>query len=316
MLTDSFVAANMNYPWPGIQTPENHRNTQPIGFESKWRHSGLNAHAAPDEIVVTRWADDHNKFRSENATVPSTTYIISIALKSTRLKLTRDRKTIFDGDMPAGALHISPPASRLCAEFFAPYDFLHFHVPSESFPVGGAAEHFQIVADGRELIVMRDAFAEQLGKALTEPSKATDLDFARCIGRTLVMHVVRLRPPQSRVAALPKWRLRRVEEYVRAHLDNTISLTDLANVAGLSRMHFAAQFRAATGYRPHEFLLQQRVQQAKLLMCNSEMPLTEIALATGFRTQAHFSTVFKRLTDETPARWRDARKNESALMQR
>lgn len=316
MLTDSFFAANMNYPWACIQTPENYRNTQPIGFESKWRHSGLDADAPSDEIVVTRWADDHNTFRSEDATVPSSTYIISIALKSTRLKLTRDRQTIFDGDMSAGALHISPPSSRLCAEFFAPYDFLHFHVPSDSFSAESTAEPPQIVADGRELIVMRDAFAEQLGKALTEQSRAADPDFARCIGRTLVMHVVRLRQWQSKVAALPKWRLRRVEEYVQANLENTISLPDLAKVAGLSRMHFAAQFRAATGYRPHEFLLQQRIQQAKQVMCNSEMPLTEIALATGFRTQAHFSTVFKRLTDETPARWREARKSGSALMER
>ena len=314
MLTDRFVAGNMSYPWPGAEVPESVRNTQSIGFETKWRHFTGYDDIPLGEIVVTRWADDRNTFRLEEATVPSTTYIISIALKSTRLKLTRDSQTIFEGDMPAGALHISPPSSRLRAEFFAPYDFLHFRVPSDSFSADTSNEYPHVIADGRELIVMRDPFAEQLGKALTEQSNVADLDFARCIGQTLVMHVARLRLPQTKVAALPKWRLKRVEEYVQSNLDNSISLSDLAKVAGLSRMHFAAQFRAATGYRPHEFLLHQRIRHAKQVMSNSGMPLAEVALATGFRTQAHFSTVFKRLTDETPARWRDARKSEGSLM--
>jgi AraC-like DNA-binding protein len=114
------------------------------------------------------------------------------------------------------------------------------------------------------------------------------------------------------VNALPKWRLRRVEEHVKAHFDHCISLSDLARVAGLSRMHFAAQFRAATGYRPREYLLHQRIEHAKSLLSDSEMPLAEIALAVGFCTQAHFSTVFKRIAGETPARWRCASKNESS----
>ncbi len=119
-------------------------------------------------------------------------------------------------------------------------------------------------------------------------------------------------PPQvrPRVNALPKWRLRRVEQYVADHFDRCISLSELANVAGLSRMHFAAQFRAATGYRPREYLLQHRIEQAKTLLATTERPLAEIALAVGFSTQAHFSTVFKRISAQSPARWRLASKGE------
>jgi AraC family transcriptional regulator len=77
-------------------------------------------------------------------------------------------------------------------------------------------------------------------------------------------------------------------------------------------MHFAAQFRAATGYRPREYLLHQRIERAKSLLSNSETVLAEVALTVGFCTQAHFSTVFKRITGETPARWRCASRNASA----
>jgi hypothetical protein len=48
-----------------------------------------------------------------------------------------------------------------------------------------------------------------------------------------------------------------------------------------SRMHFAAQFRAATGYRQREYLLHQRIEHAKSLLSKSEKPLAEVALAVG-----------------------------------
>ena len=129
------------------------------------------------------------------------------------------------------------------------------------------------------------------------------------IARELVMHLRRAELPRAKVNALPKWRLRRVEQHIAAHFERGISLSELAGVAGLSRMHFAAQFRAATGYRPREYLLNHRIEQARSLLTTSDRPLAEIALAVGFSTQAHFSTVFKRISGETPARWRAASKN-------
>jgi AraC-like DNA-binding protein len=108
------------------------------------------------------------------------------------------------------------------------------------------------------------------------------------------------------VRALQKWRLKRVFEYVDVHLSNKITLLELAAVAGLSRMHFASQFRMATGLRPHEFVLRRRVRRAEELLRNSRMAIVEIALTVGFRTQAHFTTVFKRFSGCTPRQWRAA----------
>ena len=110
------------------------------------------------------------------------------------------------------------------------------------------------------------------------------------------------RTRQSR--ALQTWRLKRVVEYVDHHLSARISLSDMASVAGLSRMHFASQFRAATGLRPHEFLLRRRIRQAAESLRNAALPITEIALGVGFQTQAHFTTVFKSILGCTPHQWR------------
>ena len=111
---------------------------------------------------------------------------------------------------------------------------------------------------------------------------------------------------ERQMRALQKWRLKRVVEYVDHHLSGKITLLDLAAVAGLSRMHFASQFRAATGFRPHEYLLRRRIQRAEELLRQSTLTLVEIALTVGFQTQAHFTTVFKRFVGDTPYQWRNA----------
>jgi transcriptional regulator GlxA family with amidase domain len=105
---------------------------------------------------------------------------------------------------------------------------------------------------------------------------------------------------------LQKWRLKRVVEFVDANLSNRVSLLDLAAVAGLSRMHFASQFRVATGLRPHEFVLRRRIRRSKELLRTSPMAIVEIAFAVGFQTQAHFTTVFKRFAGHSPRQWRMA----------
>jgi AraC-like DNA-binding protein len=107
------------------------------------------------------------------------------------------------------------------------------------------------------------------------------------------------------IPGLQKWRLRRVVEYIEAHLSEKVTLRDLAAVAGLSRMHFASRFRTATGLRPHEYLLTQRIGRADALLRHSTMTIVEIALTVGFQTQAHFTTVFKRFVGYTPRQWRN-----------
>lgn len=113
---------------------------------------------------------------------------------------------------------------------------------------------------------------------------------------------------QAASPGLSKWRLKLVTSYVAEHLGEKVTLADMAAAARLSRMHFAALFVRATGLRPHDYLLRQRVAVAAELLRSTERPIIEIALSVGFQTQAHLTTVFKRVTGSTPARWRDERR--------
>jgi len=312
MFTDLQAAGAWSPSHPTRHEVDAPREARALPCERRWRQPGQMAGIAED-ITMSRWICTQAGIRQDEATTPADRYFLAIALKTTRLKLSRGRHIIYDGIMPAGTLYVGAPSQQLSARFCAPYDFLHFH-PSASIYFPSARPGMDFAASERlnDLILLRDPFAEQLAKALTEHGQLADREFARCIGRTLAMHVARHERPHTKVNALAKWRLRRVEDYVGTHFERCISLSQLAKVAGLSRMHFAAQFRVATGYRPREYLLHERVERAKSLLSGSDTPLAEVALAVGFCTQAHFSTVFKRMTGDTPARWRSAMRNASA----
>ncbi|WP_454620295.1 helix-turn-helix domain-containing protein [Bradyrhizobium cenepequi] len=114
----------------------------------------------------------------------------------------------------------------------------------------------------------------------------------------------------NRDAGLSKWRLKRVVEYVAEHLDEKVTLADMAAAARLSRMHFAALFFRATGLTPHQYLLKQRVSAAQEMLRTTDKSIVDIALSVGFSTQAHFTTVFKRIVGQTPLKWREGRPAE------
>src|SRR5258707_6540138 len=110
--------------------------------------------------------------------------------------------------------------------------------------------------------------------------------------------------PPSAVSALPKWRMIRVLRYIEMNIGESITLANLAATVGLSRMYFAKQFRASTGIRPHDFVLRKRIERAQELLAVTSDTLVDVALSVGFQTQAHFTTVFKRITATTPYQWR------------
>jgi len=98
--------------------------------------------------------------------------------------------------------------------------------------------------------------------------------------------------------------LRRCIEFMEAHLEGDLRLSDLAREAGVSTSHFLRSFRQSTGKTPHQFLLHQRVERAKILMRDHYTSLTEVALASGFADQHHLARVFRRITRVTPSSYR------------
>jgi AraC family transcriptional regulator len=101
-------------------------------------------------------------------------------------------------------------------------------------------------------------------------------------------------------------RLRRVRDYVEAHLDDDLSLTVLAGIACLSPYHFSRSFKAAAGVGPQRYVIQRRLERAKTLLRRTNQPLAWIAQEAGFADQSHLTAIFRRETGVTPGRFRAA----------
>jgi AraC family transcriptional regulator len=108
---------------------------------------------------------------------------------------------------------------------------------------------------------------------------------------------------------LAPWQLRRVVEYLDAHLPERVDLAHLAALAGLSQSHFSRAFKASTGMAPYRWQLDARIRRAQALLIDSRASLNEVAEATGFADAVHFGRTFRKLTGATPAAWRRDRKN-------
>lgn len=98
----------------------------------------------------------------------------------------------------------------------------------------------------------------------------------------------------------------RVLAFIRANLDRTISVDDLAREAGISPSHFGRLFKDTVGETPMQYVLAYRIEQAIGMMKDPKRQLGDIALACGFADQAHFSRSFKQVTGQTPRQYRSA----------
>ncbi len=242
--------------------------------------------------------------------------VLGITLRPMDITLFAANKLIYSGHMPQGMIRVNEPGQPMRAIYRGGYDTLHLYIPKSVI-----SECLEAGYDGTAAPVLPlaphlptpDPVIERLGYALL---RADDFGsaFGQCYADSLGLAIVArllgrnvagsLSGSSSPVTGLPRWRLKRAVDYIEAHLAEPIGLADVAASTGLTRMHFAAQFRAATGLRPHEYLLRRRVERAQQLLTATRLPLVEVALDVGFKTQAHFTTVFARIVGETPNAWR------------
>jgi AraC family transcriptional regulator len=119
-------------------------------------------------------------------------------------------------------------------------------------------------------------------------------------------HAVRHRPVQMYKGGLGSARLRRIKELVHVKMEDDLSLDEMAQSVGLSTAHFARMFRKSTGETPHQFVLRQRIERAKGMLCAPDARVLDVAVACGFKTQQHFAQVFRDVCRVSPTEYRQA----------
>jgi AraC-like DNA-binding protein len=113
--------------------------------------------------------------------------------------------------------------------------------------------------------------------------------------------------------ALAGWQVQRVKAHIDAHLEETLHIRELAEVAQRSSGYFCRAFKRTVGRTPHAYILDRRLDRASELMLTSDVALSEIALTCGFSDQAHLCKAFRARYGQSPAAWRRERRDLSHL---
>lgn len=154
----------------------------------------------------------------------------------------------------------------------------------------------------------RDAVAVGAASLLIEHLRQPAVDRLYAEGLILATAARALRlaagVPDASSTRRANGRLRRVFEYIRANLGTSLAMADLATVAGMSPWQFARAFKAEKGQSPHQYVLERRIDHARELLAFHDMPLAQVAAASGFASQSHMTDVFRARLGVTPGRYR------------
>jgi AraC family transcriptional regulator len=146
-------------------------------------------------------------------------------------------------------------------------------------------------------------------KAQVENPGPMHRQYAEALSIVLAHELVRIngdavfRAPVSR-GGLACWQQKRLADYIEEHVADDIPLAALAELARLSPYHFSRSFKQSFGMPPQRYHAHRRIERAKQLLANRELSVTAIALDVGFGDTTTFSAAFRRLTGQTPSRYR------------
>lgn len=280
-----------------------------VVLEHQWRSLAV-GHDGQSPVVAGLWSDRSTCIKAAESVIPHDVYVLSIFMRPARIELQVDAQRVHVGTVAAGSFYLSYPGQKISNVFFGACECLSIYLCADfiSTTLGGGTLS---LSNGLLVGIKRDPVIEQLARTLLSTdaqcceSKCAERMSMPILNRLshLLKNEVQTQEKGRRIA-MPSWRVERVTAYIREHIAEAITLADMASAATLSPMHFAAQFKATTGYRPHDYLLICRIDKAKQLLSTSNAPLIDVAMDVGFRTQAHFSTVFKKITSLTPSGWR------------
>jgi AraC family transcriptional regulator len=112
----------------------------------------------------------------------------------------------------------------------------------------------------------------------------------------------------SRGGMAPR-KLRKAIEFINNNLDEEqpFAIPAVADEVQMSYSHFSRAFKQSMGVSPNVYMTEQRIERAKKLLSETDLRIADIALRTGFGSQSHFTSTFRKLVWTTPKAFRDTR---------
>ncbi|AKG20895.1 AraC family transcriptional regulator [Calothrix sp. 336/3] len=239
------------------------------------------------------------------------TIYLSLASRPVVLQHTQAGKT-YKGLYGKGDISISPVDVPFSCRWDADDRFLQICI-SATFMDSVAKEN--IDRDRLELIPQfrtRDSQIEAIGMMLLTELQQENMGsslYVESLTNLLAVHLLRQYTTfkvnlGTYTGGLPQNQMMQVLEYIDSSLHEDIKLADLAALLDMSQFHFSHLFKQSMGIAPYQYLLQQRIERAKLLLKQSDRSIIEIAFDCGFSSHSHLSKQFRQWTGMTPKAYR------------
>lgn len=146
-------------------------------------------------------------------------------------------------------------------------------------------------------------------QALDDPDDAQCRPYIEHLLQAIVAYLLRNHPVLKTEARggsgrLSQRQLRQVTELVEARVGNRMTLADVASHFDCSADHFGRLFKNTTGLTLYQFMIRCRIDRARYLLSETDMPIVTIAQECGFADQVHLTRAMRRNTGITPAAYR------------
>lgn len=153
-----------------------------------------------------------------------------------------------------------------------------------------------------------DPHLSYLGRALQAELWSGGLEgqlYVESLTQLLAVHLLRHYSNKAPMAVpcvgpLSQEQLRRARDYINDTLHEQCSLPDIAAAVAMSPYHFARGFKQATGLAPHQYVIGQRIERAKLLLLTSSLSAADVAVSVGFYDQSHMARHMQRYFGVSP----------------
>jgi AraC family transcriptional regulator len=134
--------------------------------------------------------------------------------------------------------------------------------------------------------------------------------YVESLRNLLAVHLLRNHTPgvtlPAAVAALEGLKLKQLKDYIEDHLADELAIATLAALIPMSQFHFARAFKTAVGESPHRYIMQRRIERAKMLLSVTRLSVAEVSYQTGFANQSHFTAQFWKAIGLTPKQFRES----------
>jgi AraC family transcriptional regulator len=240
-------------------------------------------------------------------------YLFHVQLKPASVDMWIDGKRRPATTKTPGTTFLYDLRANPVAEIYSSFDNVRFYISQASLD---ELAFDQGMRRTKELAAQSLGFPDRtmygLANALLDPVERVNERstlFIDHVALAFFAHVMRTYgsapvPDDSTSGALSPWQIRRVLDFLAAHLSEDPTVAELARECGLSSGYFARAFRQTTGVTPHQWLIKKRVERARGLLLGNGLGLADIALVCGFVDQSHFTRVFAKFERQPPGRWR------------